>query len=231
MAVSRSTHRQTSRHPTRGRPPKGAAKLSRSAIVEAALAEIEAAGLSGFGMRSVARRLGVDAKSLYNHITDKEALLEAVAKHILSTMVLPEPTGELPADIRAFAQAFRQHALSHPQASLLVLTRPTPSIASLVPVEAALALLASAGIEGVAAVHLLRTFLATLIGMVLREVDAAPTFGGSDPDAIARRRRLLEASGLPHVHASAGQLARFDRDEAFDHAVEFLVRATSLREA
>lgn len=195
--------------------------------MEAALAQIEADGLTGVSMRSVARRLGVDAKSLYNHVDGKEGLLDAVADHILATMVLPEPTGDLAVDIRAIAYAFRDHALSQPRATSLVLTRQTASVASLAPIESVMAVLADAGIEHAGAVHLLRTFLATLIGMVLREADAGPTFGADNPDAIDRRRTLLADSHLPHVSAAAGHLARFDKDEEFAYAVELLVDAIS----
>lgn len=180
-------------------------------------------------MRSLARRLGVDAKSLYNHVDGKEALLDAVAEHILATMVLPEPTGDLPTDLRAFAGAFRSHALSHPRAASLVLTRQTPSVASLAPVEAALALLTDAGFRDADAVHVLRTVLATLIGLVLREAEAGPTFGADDADAIASRRALLQQSHLPHVAAAAGHLARFNSDDEFDGAVDLLVRAVGIQ--
>ncbi len=231
MSPSRSASRHAGRRAVRGRPPKDAPQLSRASIVQAALAEIEGHGLAGMSMRSVARRLGVDAKSLYNHVDNKEALLDAVAEHILATMVLPEPTGDLAADIRAFAQAFRGHAMAHPRATSLVLTRQTPSVGSLVPIEAALALLTNAGFAQADVVHLLRTLLATLIGMVLREADASPAFGVGSPEEIQRRRAILEASQLPHVTAAARYLARFDSDEEFSHMLEFIIEAIGVRVA
>ena len=65
----------------RGRPPKGAAQLSRAAILDAAVAVADAEGVSAVSMRSVARLLGVDAKSLYNHVEGKYGLLDALAEH------------------------------------------------------------------------------------------------------------------------------------------------------
>jgi AcrR family transcriptional regulator len=189
------------------------------------LAEIEVSGAAGLSVRSVARRLGVDAKSLYNHVDGKSGLLDAVAEHVLATMVLPAPVGDLDADLRAFAHAFREHALQHPHAAALVLTRQTPTAASLAPVEAALALLADAGFAPPDAVHVLRLILASLIGMVLREVDAAPTFGAGDPGATRQRRTLLEQAALPHVVAAAEDLATFDRDLEFTRGIDLLTAA------
>lgn len=224
VAVSESGSSRGRQRPARGRPPKGAPQLSRASIVAAALDEIEADGPAGLSMRSVARRLGVDPKSLYNHVDGKDGLLDAVAGHVLATTVLPEPTGDLAVDIRAFAQAFRTHALSRPRAATLVLTRQASSRASLVPVEAVLALLVAAGLDDAQAVRVLRAVLATVIGLVLREADAGPSFGTGDVDAIARRRTVLEESNLPHVAAAAGDLACFDADAEFDYTIELVVR-------
>ncbi|NUT50476.1 MAG: TetR family transcriptional regulator, partial [Saccharothrix sp.] len=77
-AMSTSTAR-------RGRPPKGESRLSREAIVQATLRVIDAEGVSAVSMRAVGRVLGVDAKSLYNHVDGKDGLLDAVAEHILGS--------------------------------------------------------------------------------------------------------------------------------------------------
>ena len=109
----------------RGRPPSGASTLSRAAIVQAALAVLVADGAAALSLRSVARRLGVDPKSLYNHIDSKDALLDAVAEHVLSRMVVPRLSGNLKTDLVAIAHAFRAAALSsNREAATLVLSRP-----------------------------------------------------------------------------------------------------------
>ncbi|AYF75690.1 TetR family transcriptional regulator [Nocardia yunnanensis] len=145
-------------------------------------------GLEAMSVRSVARRLGVDAKSLYHHVEGKEGLLDAVTDHILSTIDLPEPTGDLEHDLRAFAHAFRRHAIQHPHATSLVPTRQTKSPASLVPIEAALSILITAGAEPVRAVHILRAFMAAMVGVVLRDADSALTFGATADHDITQER-------------------------------------------
>ncbi|WP_063043554.1 TetR/AcrR family transcriptional regulator [Nocardia pseudovaccinii] len=214
----------TTQPPRRGRPPKAQAQLSRAAIRDAALTVIDAEGIAAVSMRSVSRTLGVDAKSLYHHVDGKDDLLDTVAEYILGQLRMPEPTDSIEADLRALAYEFRRVTLAHPEAATLVLTRQLSSLAGLAPIEAALTVLRRTGRTPEEAVHLLRTLLATLVGTLLREVSAGPTFGTSDADGIAEREHALAASGLPQVTLAAPHLARFDRDREFEYAVDLIVR-------
>ncbi len=215
--------------PRRGRPPKAEAQLSRAAIQAAALAVIDAEGIAAVSMRSVSRALGVDAKSLYHHVDGKDDLLDAVAEHLLEQLRMPAPTGSLDADLRALAHEFRRVTLTHPEAATLVLTRQLSSFGGLAPTEAVLTVLCTGGCSPEEAVHLLRTFLATLIGTLLREISAGPTFGTDDIVGIAERRRTLETSGLPQIARAAPHLARFDRDREFDYTLDLLVQLAASR--
>ncbi|MEV6769484.1 TetR/AcrR family transcriptional regulator C-terminal domain-containing protein [Nocardia sp. NPDC051030] len=213
----------------RGRPPKAEAQLSRAAIREAALSVLDAEGIAAVSMRSVSRVLGVDAKSLYHHVDSKDDLLDAIVEHLLGQLRMPAPTDSLDADVRALAHEFRRVTLAHPEAATLVLTRQLSSLSGLAPIEAVLAVLRRTGRAPEEAVHLLRTLLATLIGTLLREVSAGPTFGTDDAEGIADRQRTLEASGLVQVALAAPHLARFDRDREFDYTLDLLVHVVTAR--
>ncbi|MEV2226425.1 TetR/AcrR family transcriptional regulator C-terminal domain-containing protein [Nocardia vinacea] len=218
-----TTDAASTQPPRRGRPPKAQAQLSRAAIRDAALAVIDAEGIGAVSMRSVSRTLGVDAKSLYHHVDGKDDLLDTVAEYILEQLRMPESTDSIEADLRALAYEFRRVTLAHPEAAPLVLTRQLASLAGLAPIEAVLTTLRRTGRTPEEAVHLLRTVLATLVGTLLREVSAGPTFGTGDADGIAERRHALEASGLPQVALAAPHLARFDREREFEYTVDLIV--------
>lgn len=209
--------------PGRGRPPKGAKLLSIDVITRAALAEIGEKGLPLMSVRSVARRLNVDPKSLYNHVEGKDGLLRAVADFILSTIKLPRATGSLEEDLRAFVHAFRNHALRYPEAASLVMTRPTRSPASLAPIDSVLSLLIAAGFEPARAVHMLRLVMAMLVGIVLREAETGLTFGATNHDAVAEQQRILESSGYPVLVTSARDVALINNDEEFEFALDQIV--------
>lgn len=200
----------------RGRPPAGRSTLSRAAIVDAAIAVIDDDGVEAVSMRTVARRLRVDPKSLYNHVADKGALLDGVAERIISLIRVPEPTGDARADLRAICLAYREAALAaHPRAAVLVLTRRVESAGPLAPLDAVLSILARAGYSPAAAVHVVRTVLAFITGTLLREADATATFGANDPATVAARTTALRESGFPAVGEAAPHLARCDHEHEF----------------
>nr|WP_228461714.1 TetR/AcrR family transcriptional regulator C-terminal domain-containing protein [Gordonia spumicola] len=209
--------------PRRGRPPKNAAKLSRARIVDAALEAIDSGGIGSVSMRSVARSMNADPKSLYNHVAGIDDLLDAVAERILGSIGAPPRTGDTRADLTAVADAFRTATLAHRAAAPLILTRQMSSLDGLAPVDATLSVLVDAGASADDAVHLLRTFVAALVGALLREVNAGPTFGTSDVETIARRESDLATAGLRAVADAAAALARFDAAAEYRYTVDFLI--------
>lgn len=216
----------TTTSPRRGRPPSGSSALSRNTIVQVAVEVIDAEGVGAVSFRSVARRLGVDAKSLYNHIESKEALLDAIAEHVLSRMVVPELTGDLRTDLVEIAYAFRSAALSsHREAATLVLSRPVESLAYLAPLEATLAAFITAGAKPDWAVHAVRATLAYMTGTLLREASTGLTLGSDDPDIAGPREAALTSLGLPHVALVAHTLSRLDHVREFDFGIKMLTDA------
>ena len=57
--------------------------LSRSRVLSAAMAIADVDGLSAVTMRRVASDLGVEAMSLYHHVTSKERLLDGLAEALV----------------------------------------------------------------------------------------------------------------------------------------------------
>ncbi|OUZ06768.1 hypothetical protein BHE97_18455 [Aeromicrobium sp. PE09-221] len=216
--------------PRRGRPPRGAAQLSRTVIVEAAIKIIEKDDASGLTMRAVARHIGVDAKSLYNHVADKDALLDAVSEHVLGDLVLPAPSGNPRADLLAFASAFRVQSLNHPRSTALALSRHVATIESLAPAETVLRILRRAGFETPEAIHALRSMVAVLVGLVLREVSAKRTVLDDAGQRVARREELRKA-GYAELASSCDTLFHFDNDEEFDFTVHLVVESLLRRRA
>ncbi|MGH2850334.1 MAG: TetR family transcriptional regulator, partial [Solirubrobacteraceae bacterium] len=93
----------------RGRPRT----LSTAAIVAAALALLDREGADALTMRRLGAELGVEAMSLYRHIADRAALLEALAEHLASEIERhgEEDWGDA---LRTFAGELRALARRHP---------------------------------------------------------------------------------------------------------------------
>jgi TetR/AcrR family tetracycline transcriptional repressor len=215
--------------PRRGRPAGGSPVLTRERIVAEAVTLVEEAGLGAITMRGLARRLNVDTMSLYHHIDNRDALLDQIAELVLARIQLPRVAGVFRDDVLALAQAFRRVVLQYPHCAPLVLTRQLASFTALAPVEAVLSILGAAGLPPDRAVHVMRSVLAFLIGTLLREVSASPTFSGENLGGVERRRAELTASKLPHVGAAAPYLAICDHAEEFAFGLDLLVTAVELQ--
>jgi len=63
--------------------------LSRAAIVAAAVAVADRDGLDRLSMRRLGRHFGVEAMSLYNHVPNKAALLDAMVDEALDAIPVP----------------------------------------------------------------------------------------------------------------------------------------------
>jgi AcrR family transcriptional regulator len=89
--------------------------LSRERIVEEATRLIDAEGLAAASTRRIARELGVQSPSLYNHFRTKEDLLDAVADAIMA-QVDTTVFGEHPwlEALKGWARSYRAALAAHP---------------------------------------------------------------------------------------------------------------------
>src|ERR1700761_2385209 len=98
--------------------PSGSAargRLSVDVIVETAARIIEAEGEPAASMRRISSELGVAAMSLYNHVPNKAALLDAVAEWVGAQIELPpDPGADWDTRARTMARAFRDVVRRYP---------------------------------------------------------------------------------------------------------------------
>ncbi|MEV4468389.1 TetR/AcrR family transcriptional regulator [Nonomuraea salmonea] len=202
--------------------------LSRARIVAAAVELIEREGADAISMRRVAAGLGVGVMSLYNHVPNKDALLDGVAEAVLSEIEFTDdPESPWSERVRGQARAFRQIAHHYPRCTMLVVSRQLHSTAGLLPVERALATLREAGFDGADAVRVLRMFIAYIVGSLLREVGVTPTFAPA-------QTRTISADGVdpvlfPEVTSLAGPLGECDHEAEFEFGLDMLIRAVEER--
>ena len=99
--------------------PKGST-LTRSAIVNAAIAVLRSDGQSGLGINRVARELGIQPPSMYNHVTGNDDLHRVVALYgwqqfltYAETALKPTMTGR--EQLMAIASSYRHCAKDYPE--------------------------------------------------------------------------------------------------------------------
>jgi AcrR family transcriptional regulator len=84
--------------------------LSREQIVQAAVAVLDAEGVSGLNMRRLGAQLGSAATAMYWHVKSKDELVALAADHVWCEIELPDP-GEIGWRAAAAALAGGAHAM------------------------------------------------------------------------------------------------------------------------
>ena len=93
------------------RPP-----LNRERIIGAAIDIADRDGVDRLSMRKLAATLGYEAMSLYNHVANKQELLEAMLDGIFGELDPPDPSGGWKVAIRRRAIETHAMLLRHPWA-------------------------------------------------------------------------------------------------------------------
>jgi AcrR family transcriptional regulator len=201
--------------------------LSRARIVTTAVDLIEREGADAVSMRRLAAELGVGVMSLYNHVPNKAALLDAVAETVLTQIEFTDdPDADWTERVRMQVRAFRQIAHHYPRCTMVVVSRQLQSSAGLFPVERALATLRDAGFGGPDAVRILRTFIAYIVGSLLREVGVTPTFAPVHRGTV--RAESVDPALFPEVGRLAPIMDSYGAETDFEFGVELLIQAIAL---
>ena len=74
-----------------GRPRAGEERLSREAILTAALRIVDDEGIDALTMRRLAATLEVNPMSLYHHLPNKAAVLAGLAELVFAGLEYPDP--------------------------------------------------------------------------------------------------------------------------------------------
>src|SRR5437867_110737 len=147
-------------------------KLSRERVIEAALHVLDEEGLDAVTMRRIGRELGVEAMSLYNHVRDKEDLMDGICTSVMAEFRYPEvDEADLIETGRRAARAWRHVLKAHPNVTQIFAERTKPMVSpeALRPMEFALDVLRRAGLSDRDAVRTFHAFGGYIQGFVLIE--------------------------------------------------------------
>jgi TetR/AcrR family tetracycline transcriptional repressor len=168
--------------------------LTSATVVRAAVQLADERGIEAVTMRGLGARVGVGAMALYNHVTGREALLDAMIADLLGQLApqlrpTASPCTSGPAAyLERSARAVRSLALAHPWLIRLMVVRPPldPAMnapladpAALACTDLVLSALTRDHVDDAASIQTFRSFCAFLLGHLLLEIPL--TGGRSDP--------------------------------------------------
>jgi TetR/AcrR family tetracycline transcriptional repressor len=207
-------------------------RLTRDRVIETALALMDDEGLEAVTMRRVGRELGVEAMSLYNHVEDKEDLLDGICECVMSGFRFPEPSDDWAENLRRGARAWRDLLKQHPNVTQLFAERhgAVRTAGSLLPMEFALRIFRSAGLSIRDAVLAFQAFGGYIEGSVMMTSSKMP---GHHHEAALEETfsRADAAQTLPNLAEALPYFENCDEDEQFEFGLELLVEGLRARAA
>lgn len=185
------------------RPPRSA-KLSRDAIVNAALTFLDREGWDALTINALANQLGTKGPSLYNHVQSLDDLRRTVRMRVVGDIIGMLNTvgqGRSPDDaVMVIAGAYRSYAHHHPGRYSAFTRMPLggddPEFTEATRAAAApvISVLANYGLDTDAAFFAALEFWSAMHGFVLLEMTGA--MAGVDTDAVFADMVMRLASGI-----------------------------------
>jgi len=223
---------KTERTPDGGLEKPRREPLSRERIIRAALRIMDEEGLEAVSMRRIGRELGVEAMSLYNHVRDKEDILDSICEAVLSEFRIPD-ADEWMDGARLAAREYRRLLLAHPTVITLMTERKRPftTAESLRAYEFALEVFRTAGLSAADAVKAFHVFGGFILGFVTMELGMMVGRPEDEAHAGAHEEmaRMLASSDLPRMREAMSHFMDCDLDEQFDFGLDLLIEGIRAR--
>ena len=145
--------------------------LTRERVLRAALALADSKGIGSLSMRNLGEELGVEAMSLYNHVANKDDILDGIVDLVFSEIALPTERAEWKPAMRGRAISAHEALLRHPWAPSMMQSRTKPGPATLRHHDSVLGSLRNAGFTLVMAAHAISVIDGYVCGFALQQIN------------------------------------------------------------
>jgi AcrR family transcriptional regulator len=202
--------------------------LSKERVLAAAVALADRDGIQELSMRKLGHELGVEAMSLYNHVANKEAILDGVVDAVMEELEealggfdVPTNGSAWKANLRGRILTAREVMLRHRWVPSVIETRTTISPIMMRYFDTSIGILREGGFSYDLLHHAMHTFGSRALGFSqeLFEPD-----GDEDPDKDATVMLERMADQLPYVVGMMAEIVHDDPDSTIgwcDDQTEF----------
>ncbi|MCC5574126.1 TetR/AcrR family transcriptional regulator [Microtetraspora sp. AC03309] len=207
--------------------------LNREKVLDAALALADGEGLEALSMRRLAKTLGVEAMSLYNHVSNKADLIDGIVGRVFEQVEPPDPALPWPERVRTAALNMYRVFSRHPVVPLALATdRSNPTSPQVMgALDGLVGALFEAGFDELGAWRALGAVNGLVFGALLLSTGgftgAPGMHAGEEQVGIYIRRldpaRLPHFSRLLHWTTEGGVDPAADFEQALDTLIHGLV--------
>ena len=199
--------------------------LTRSRVLEAAMELADEGGIGSVTMRELGRRLGVEAASLYNHVSGKDDLFEGLTDLVTAEIDTGAEHADWKSAMRRRAVGARGVFKRHPWASALIDSREHMGLAALAYADRVLGVLLDAGFSPGDAASAFLVLDSYIYGF---ERQRASLSLGDDVDTTQTAQDVLAAitpDDFPALMQVAGEFAvrPYDEDAVFDLGLHMIL--------
>ena len=192
--------------------------LSRERILQTALRLADEEGLEAISMRKVAQELGVKAMSLYNHVANKDDIIDGIVDWVVSDIELPRCDLDWKTAMRRRALSAHEVLLKHPWAAIAIMSRINVGPAMLRYIDRTIGCLRQAGFSWEMADHAWNAIDNHIYGFTLQALNfpiEATEYAETAESFIAH----IPPDQYPYMH----QLSLYIIDGSYDglHDFEF----------
>jgi len=175
-------------------------------------------------MRKIARDLGVEAMSLYNHVDSKGDLLDGMVEIVAGKFESPSITINWRTAMRRRAETAHEVLLRHPWAIQLLISRANIGPAMLGYVDATLGCLRNAGFSPEIADHAWNAIDSHIYGFTIQELNF-PFDASEYSEAAASHIDRIPIDQYPHLNELTAHVmhGRYDGIHDFAFALEFIL--------
>jgi AcrR family transcriptional regulator len=157
--------------PESGSTAQQRTRLSRERVLRAAIALADESGIESLTMRRLGQQVGVEAMSLYNHVANKDEILDGMVDFVFGEVALPSPSADWKTAMRDRTSSARDALRRHPWAIGRMESRLTPGPATLRHHDAVIGALRNAGFTVELAAHAYSAIDSYLYGFAMQELN------------------------------------------------------------
>lgn len=169
-------------------------------------------------MRKLGSELGVEAMSLYNHIPNKNALLDGMVEVLLRKLELPPADEDWETLLREAYCRFRRLAHVHPNVFPIFVVRPPDTMDGAWLVEIFLETMLDAGFDDETALYAFRALTSFTVGYVMSEIRGF----AMEPTGDRAGALQLPPEDFPRITYLSSKLASIDRDTEFEFGLDLI---------
>jgi AcrR family transcriptional regulator len=181
------------------------------------MALADKSGIDALSMRNLGQRLDVEAMSLYNHVANKEDILDGIVDLVFGEIALPADGDAWKPAMRKRAISAHQALLRHPWAPSLMQSRTRPGPATMRHHDSVLGSLRNAGFTLVMAAHAFSVIDGYVYGFALQQINI-PLQSRQQVAEVGEGILRQLAGDYPHL---AEMITKHAMKPGYEYAKEF----------